>query len=293
MKTTEQFISDARLIHGDRFNYSITEYTGAKNKIKIICKGHGMFEQTPNSHLNGSGCPVCGGSVKKTTENFIIKARQIHGDIYDYSLTEYIDAHTKVKIICKEHGVFEQTPNWHTRSNKATGCPVCSKKKKHTKESFIIDANRVHGEKYDYSLVVYKNNKTHVDIICPVHGVYTQRPDKHLQGQGCVKCLDRNISRQEVDLLNFVRSIYGSEIITNSRNVISPYELDIYLPKAKIAIEYNGEYWHKEGVMVPVGYHQMKTGLCHSKGIELIHVWERDWIGNRPHIEGLLMGALG
>jgi hypothetical protein len=66
--------------------------------------------------------------------------------------------------------------------------------------------------------------------------------------------------------------------VTNTRTVIAPYELDIYLPKPKIAFEYNGNYWHKEGINKPMGYHQMKTDMCYGMGIRLYHIWENDWM---------------
>jgi hypothetical protein len=121
-KTTEEFIIDAYCKHGDRYNYRLVEYKNNKTKVKIICPIHGIFEQTPHGHLRGYGCLECGGSKRLTTEEFIKKAKDIHGDKYDYSLVEYKNNKTKVKIICHEHGPFEQTPNDHL---KGFGCPKC------------------------------------------------------------------------------------------------------------------------------------------------------------------------
>ncbi len=133
----------------------------------------------------------------------------------------------------------------------------------------------------DYSKVVYIGNSVKVMIICPVHGIFEQTPNHHLCGQGCIECWYLSgISKQEGEVVNFIRSIYQYGIITNSRSVIPPYEIDIYLPKKHLAFEYNGDYWHKEGVMKPFGYHQMKTKKCANKNIQLHHIWEKDWIGN-------------
>jgi hypothetical protein len=121
---------------------------------------------------------------RKTTEEFIKMAKSIHGDGYDYSLVEYKNNKTKVKIICHEHGIFEQKPIHHLRGH---GCHECGDKRLTTKQ-FIEKAKSIHKDKYDYSLVEYKNNKTKVRIICPEHGAFEQRPNDHLRGRGCSKC---------------------------------------------------------------------------------------------------------
>lgn len=123
-KDVNTFIREAKKIHGDRYDYSLVEYKNANTKVKIICPEHGVFEQTPHNHLYNKGCPECAGCTKLTKEKFIRKAREVFGDKYDYSLVEYVDWKTKVKIICPEHGVFEQTPNNHT--SHGSGCPCCS-----------------------------------------------------------------------------------------------------------------------------------------------------------------------
>ncbi len=98
-------------------------------KVNITCPIHGDFEQTPNSHLQGQGCPKCGIEVsadkcRTTVENFIISAKQIHSEVYDYSKVEYKNNNTKVAIICPTHGLYEQTPGSHLNGN---GCPSCAK----------------------------------------------------------------------------------------------------------------------------------------------------------------------
>lgn len=122
---------------------------------------------------------------KLTTEDFIKKAKAVHGNKYDYSKTVYVNQKTDVIITCPLHGDFKQRPNNHYMG---AGCPVCSGNKKSDTNNFIKKAKAIHGDKYDYSCVVYKNNKTSVEIICPIHGVFKQTPDKHLSGQGCPMC---------------------------------------------------------------------------------------------------------
>ena len=122
-RTTEEFINEAKLIHDNKYDYSLTNYINSKTKVKIICPTHGIFEQMPSSHLFGNGCPKCRGK-NKTTEEFINEAKLIHDNKYDYSLVNYISSHISIKIICPIHGVFEQSPANHLTSN---GCPVCNR----------------------------------------------------------------------------------------------------------------------------------------------------------------------
>lgn len=99
--TTKEFIKKAIEIHGNKYGYSEVVYFNAKTLIKIFCPIHGYFEQIPNIHLTGHGCPKCKG-FNRTTEEFIEKARATHGDKYDYSLVAYKNAKTKIIITCKK-----------------------------------------------------------------------------------------------------------------------------------------------------------------------------------------------
>ena len=116
--TTEQFIIKAKETHGDKYDYDKVEYIKSKSKVIINCKHHGEFQQKPNSHLRGQGCPKCSAeriaiSLTLTQEDFINRALKVHDNKYDYSLSEYKNSYVKIKIGCKEHGIFEQTPITH------------------------------------------------------------------------------------------------------------------------------------------------------------------------------------
>ena len=133
--TTEEFIRRARQIHGNKYDYSKTEYVNQTTKVCIICPIHGEFWQTPNGHLEGKGCKFCAHNTKLTTEEFIRRARQIHGDKYDYSKVEYKGLETPICITCPIHGEFWQTPHHHILGFKC-GCPQCSMSKL---EQFVIN----------------------------------------------------------------------------------------------------------------------------------------------------------
>lgn len=126
--TQEEFIKKANAVHNNFYDYTISIYNGCRTKIKIICPVHGEFEQVPYYHLQGSKCPKCANfssskKRKKPIEVFIKKSNIIHNHKYDYSLVEYKNNTSKIKIICPIHGEFEQMPVKHL--NKKQGCPMC------------------------------------------------------------------------------------------------------------------------------------------------------------------------
>ncbi len=130
--------------------------------------------------------------LRLTTEEFISRARRVHGNRYAYALVEYSVTRVPVKIICREHGEFEQKPTKHLSGH---GCKTCGRlaaanARRSNTEQFIAKAKRVHGDKYDYSLVSYERNVLPVKIVCPAHGEFEQRPHSHLSASGCRKCAD-------------------------------------------------------------------------------------------------------
>ena len=157
MEKRDLFINKAKKVHGDKYDYSKVDYVNSQTKVCIICPEHGEFWQTPAEHVRGKSCPLCAnikrGSKKRLTiEEFINKAKKVHGNKYDYSKVEYKNASTKVCIICPEHGEFMQIPMAHINGE---GCPKCAGKMLKT-EDIIKKFKQVHGWKYDYSKVEYK-----------------------------------------------------------------------------------------------------------------------------------------
>ena len=145
-KSNDEFIREAQSIHHNKYDYSKVEYVNNKTKVCIVCPEHGEFWQTPSDHLNGKGCPQCAGNVRCDKAMFVEKAKSIHNDRYDYSKVEYVNAHTKVCIVCPEHGEFWQTPNNHLNGN---GCPLCKNRKigdvlRDTVEDFTKKSNEIH-----------------------------------------------------------------------------------------------------------------------------------------------------
>jgi len=201
-QTQEEFVSRSRKIHGDKYGYSKVKYVNSKTKVILECKEHGDFLQSPYNHINKkSGCSLCSKKAcsKKlslTTEEFIRKAKDIFGELYDYSECKYVNSKTKIRIKCKKHGDFFKTPNAHLV--KKQGCTFCGNesggdKNRMSQVEFIKRANEIHNNRFDYSKVKYKNAMTNIIIICPLeyHGEFKQMPSKHLSGQQCPKCAGR------------------------------------------------------------------------------------------------------
>lgn len=147
--------------------------------------------------------------IKLTHEHFIKRAKEIHKDKYDYSLIEYNGSKIKVKIICPVHGIFEQEPRIHLSGN---GCKMCANDNLFSNNNkFIEKSNKIHNNKYDYSLVDYVNNETMVKILCPIHGIFEQKPKHHIYGCGCTEFFGGEKTFEERQKTDFIKNIYCKE----------------------------------------------------------------------------------
>ena len=280
------FFQKAKEIHGDKYDYSLVVYKDIGTKITVRCLKHGIFSQRPSKHISGQGCPRCARELKKynalTTETFVAKAKEVHGNRYDYSLSDYKKSCIKVKIKCPEHGVFEQTPNNHLMGMKCERCALeenATKRRSSTQE-FVSKAKRVQGDKYDYSSVNYVGCSVKVKITCPEHGIFLQIPSAHLAGRGCPWCEE---SRGERKIATFLDS-HGIgyerektfELCRNSHKL--PF--DFYIPSLNTCIEYDGRQHYfpsKYFGGVPAFERLKKTDLikndfCSSNGIRLFRI---------------------
>ncbi len=183
--TTKQFVQRAERVHGNRYDYALSVFTGVDNKVTIICRVHGPFQQRPADHHRGSGCALCNERQALTKDVFTDRANEKHNCQYSYEKVKYKNVTTKVKIVCPEHGTFEQTPKDHMYGY---GCPSCGGTKKVTTKQFIARARVAHKSKYSYKKTNLDGMNTNVTITCGVHGDFSQRPADHLNGVGCPVC---------------------------------------------------------------------------------------------------------
>ena len=191
----KNFINKARKKHGNKYDYSNVVYINRETKVRIICPIHGEFLQAPSTHLNTCGCKACGYELRKKQSHipsdlFVLSLKNIYGNKYDYSETHYTGVRNKISFICPIHGKVTMLAGNHIKGH---GCPKCGIETRAKKESlttleFIEKAKSVHGDKYDYSKVEYKNSYSKVCIICHKHGEFWQSPNNHLNGSCCPKC---------------------------------------------------------------------------------------------------------
>lgn len=202
--TTEEFISSARTIHGEKYCYEKSLYEKNNIKLTITCRDHGDFLQSPNSHLRGCGCRVCGLETKiagrrKTLDQFICQAKEVHGEFYTYEKTEYKSANTKMCITCPDHGDFLISPDCFIAGQRCYECSLIVRGMKRRKplEDFLADARIKHGYKYSYVPESYKDSSTKMTIICPDHGAFEQIPKSHLSGRGCADCAETGFNPEK------------------------------------------------------------------------------------------------
>ncbi len=218
-KSTEDFIRCAKEIHGDKYSYDRANYINGKTKVVITCETHGDFEQLPSNHIGlKQGCAKCGGTSRFTTEEFIEKSKQIHGDKYQYEKVNYVNGRSSVVITCSTHGDFEQSPQSHLDGN---GCSKCSGNKKMTKEDFVEKAKIIHDGKYIYDKVIYINSSKKVVITCPDHGDFEQSPGGHVyQGQGCSSCSGKK-KKTTSEFIEEARKVHGNKFTYQKVNYIN------------------------------------------------------------------------
>jgi len=192
---TTIFIDKAVNLHNNNYTYKNCVYVRATVKVTITCKIHGNFEQTPQIHLKGSGCPECakvrtGVKNRRSNESVIKEFSIIHKNRYVYTKTNYTTSLSKVCITCREHGDFTQLAHMHL---KGEGCPKCGDITRHRKRSmpyseFIIKASIKHNNKYVYQTTPYSGLHSKIQITCGIHGVFAQKARNHLYGSGCILC---------------------------------------------------------------------------------------------------------
>lgn len=276
---TSVFITKAKKIHNDKYDYSKVNYINAKTKIIIICKYHGEFEQTPSNHLSNFNCQKCANNLKLNTTMFIEKAKQIHGDKYDYTKVNYINSNIQIIIICKDHGEFNQIPDFHI--NRKCGCPKCSNNVKSDLLEFIEKAKQIHGNKYCYSHVNYINNYTNVIITCKNHGEFLQSPDLHINKKcGCPNC----INKTEFKFFEKMRELYPTikrqyKVEWCKNKLCLPF--DFAIEELKIIIELDGEQHFKQisnwtSPEIQIEKDKYKINCANNNGFSVIRLLQND-----------------
>lgn len=311
----------------DRYDFSNAFYNAPLYQVSgIVCPEHGTFKQYTGQlrKPNGAHCPSCGDVVRRaksrlSQDEFIQRSVESHNGFYSYDKVRFFNTTTKVIVTCPEHGDFEVTPNNHMArgegpENRGRGCPVCGAAKRGYRldiaassratadaklaafgRRFEEEARAIHGGAYDYSETQYAGRRSKLTIRCPQHGEFTQTAEHHLmREQGCPAC-SHHQSRGESEIVQFISAFMKP--VVRDRSLIAPKELDIYVPEAKLAIEYCGEYWHGSRAAkyeaVSRVRHLEKQDACEAFGIRLLTVWESEWLNHSVPIKRLIRNAIG
>jgi len=448
MDKTTAFIEKARAKHGATYDYSGVQYVNKSTKVRIACPSHGGFDQTPNNHLNGQGCPQCAKDARATAsrsravgiDEFIRRATSVHGSVYDYSRAVYKDQNTLVAIVCPVHGEFTQGAKVHTSGHgcpqcaiaktsgvvkdsartmelfkakypeldfsgaqytgrsgditarcpthglitkpashwRVSGCPHCGRERgtaapkatahlldmneqkraayearfrRHLQEradwidanamryvdqatpvqlrckkhgqtfwptpknmidkdtgcslcgdekvsvrkltrggAFLARAREAHGDLYDYTRAIYTGAHEKVEILCAKHGAFWMTPHSHTgqKPQGCPQCGQK--SSGEAELFSALQAA-GIKAEARNRKVLAPKEIDIYLPEQKIGIEFHGLYWHTEDKVGNL--HRQKWELAQEAGVRLVQVFGDEWLHKRALVLGKILSLVG
>jgi hypothetical protein len=237
----ENFIKKSNIKHHYKYDYSLVKYVNARIKVTIICKEHGEFQQTPDSHSRGVGCPNCNGGVRYSKDKFINNARLKHGDLYNYDLVDYKNNNIKIKIICEIHGIFQQRPSDHLKYG-CWKCGVDNRKKRHilTNNEFIFKCSVIHNNTYDYSKTNYINTKSKVTIICKEHGEFEQLANTHITGAGCPSCRESKAIKTLKGYLKNKNILFIPEKRFVDCRDIRPLPFDLFIPEYNLCIEYDG-----------------------------------------------------
>ena len=295
-KTAEQFIEEANKVHNFKYDYSLINYKNNHTKIKIICheldefnNEHGVFEQVPFTHINGSGCPKCSKKYKLTTEDFIKLSKLKFKDSFDYTETKYINFSTKVKIKCKKHNLFFETlPSIHLQKDGC--CPECKKESvsklfKVEPKTFFENCKKIHNNKYNYTNSIYLGSHNYIEYICPLHGQIKQIAYYHSQGAGCPYC---KTSKGEEKIISYFKEKninYERQKKFEDLKDIDLLSYDFYLKDRNLLVEYNGEQHYKFIERFHKNYHgfliqkhhdwlKRKYALKHNINLLVIPYWD-------------------
>ena len=251
-KTTEEIVKEAKLVHGDKYDYTRVEYRGMTKPVTIICHKHGPFQQDPGHHIRlRQGCPICGrerqiAAMVGNTEDFVKQSKMIHGDAFDYGLVEYKNNTIPVLIKCNKcQAVFPRSPHVHLEGY---DCPKCGKSAPMGTEEFIRRSKELFGDKYGYQKVEYVNLSTPVTLVCPKHGDFEVIPANHLtRMDSCRKC---SASKGETKIIRFLDR-HGIPYTYPIKSDYAPgtkktFYVDFYLEQKNLIIEYNGDQHYRK-----------------------------------------------
>lgn len=269
------------------FELLTTNYINNKQKLEYICpNGHRHRVSWADWNSKNVGCPYCNGRPIITLE-LVRQAMAKEG--YILLTKKYINNKQRLDYICPE-GHFHHT-TWAKWNSHGYRCPYCYGNAKKT-----IEEVRRDFEKYGYVLVteVYINGYTKLHSICPNgHDYFVSWDNWSHNKSRCPKCNIQGVSKEEIGVFDFVKSIYPGVVINNDYSLITPKEIDITIPDKKLAIEYCGLYWHSELMGKNKHYHVNKLNGCRNKDYTLMTIFSDEWRDQRDIVLSRLKDFFG
>ena len=294
------FLQKARVVHGDRYAYRATGYSGAFQRMQIRCPVHGVFKQTPRDHLTGCGCPVCGEQSKRekltnSADTSIRKLKALYPNL-DFTASVYGGFHKPVAFICPLHGEKAQYFSVLVRRDRAgtAGCQDCNRSRPRVSEETIRTRLVVKRPEFKFDLSAYSGVMGTVKVRCPDGHDWQAAPNNLLsKSSGCPICSANAVSSSEHLLYEWLVS-EGIAVERRVRSVLARNrELDLYLPEHRLAIEINGAIWHSEAYGKDRSYHYEKTLECKQQGIRLLHFWDTEVKDSLDLVKSMIRQRLG
>lgn len=290
------YVERANKIHGE-YTYLPDGYTGTNGDITLVCKEHGKVVASATSHLAGAKCRYCAKArlaeaSKVTEKEFFDRCREGHGNKYSYIEGSYTGLTEKVRIVCQDHGEFEQVASYHLYS--LAGCRMCASLATRQKNTvpfaeFVARSRETHGDRYEYGENTYEGIASKAVVVCKEHGEFEQLAVDHSTRYGCSKCAGA-VSKGETELYEYVQGL-GVEL-DGSFRYNGRREFDILVSKHNLAVEYDGLMWHS------TKYRTMEEQLrkrvdAENLGVNLVRIFEHEWLLKRKQVESLLSARLG
>ena len=289
--TQDEFIRRVTLIHHGKYDYDQVRYVNQNEYVDVVCPEHGVFKVTPKNHLKGRGCPLCAKNCRLTQDDFLRKAREVHGDKYDYSKTVYVKNAELVDIICPKHGLFRQEANSHLQGH---GCPACANEAKH---DAMVEHMKNGGLERRRNTCLKK------------YGVTNVMKNESFKKNCIVSHAENdtlNTSSDEELLYSFLADRFGTDdIVRQYRSGVYPFYCDFYVKSKDLYIELNASWTHglrwfckgdlyceeklalwksksvdseyyKNAVVVWTGRDVEKREIAHKNNLNYVVLWNRD-----------------
>lgn len=295
-----EFLERSTAKFGNVFSYG--RYTSFTADLVITCPMHGQFVTTPKAHLRTKvGCPECGRN-RSTTEQFVVAAREVHGEKYDYSQTICTTVKDQVTIICPQHGKFYIVQRYHINGQ---GCKQCGldrhaeKRIQVASDKYLAAVKKIHGTRYDYTLTDYTGRHQYIKIKCRKHGVFEQTAGNHLNGQDCPGCVPVGHSKISIRWIEETAKSLRLKDVWHAENggefcvPGTKYRVDGYHARTNTIFEFYGDCFHgNPKLYLKTAYpnpFRNKTAaelyaatmrrerILRKLGYEIVSVWEHDY----------------